>query len=108
MCRRVPRYAHTLIAMSRSVGIPARIVSAYAPNVVPQYFHAVVDVFLDGNWHLIDPTGMAQIREIVRIGVGRDAADISFMSSYGWMELKKTDGSGFSHPIDCPIQNIAV
>lgn len=94
--------------MSRSVGIPARIVSAYAPNVVPQYFHAVVDVFLDGNWHLIDPTGMAQIREIVRIGVGRDAADISFMSSYGWMELKKTDGSGFSHPIDCPIQNIAL
>ncbi|MBS8271429.1 transglutaminase family protein, partial [Halomonas litopenaei] len=26
---------------------------------------------------------------IVRIGVGRDAADVSFMTSYGWMEMKK-------------------
>lgn len=82
-------YAHVLIAMSRSVGIPARIVSAYAPDVTPQDFHAVVEVFLNGNWHLIDPTGMAQPSEIVRIGVGRDAADISFMTSYGWMELNK-------------------
>lgn len=82
-------YAHVLIAMSRAVGIPARIISAYAPNVSPQDFHAVVEVFLDGHWHLIDPTGMAKAPEIVRIGVGRDAADISFMTSYGWMELKK-------------------
>lgn len=81
-------YAHVLIAMSRSVGIPARIVSAYAPNVTPQDFHAVTEVFLDGQWHLIDPTGMAEAPEIVRIGVGRDAADVSFMTSYGWMELK--------------------
>lgn len=82
-------YAHTLIAMARSVGIPARIVSAYAPDVAPQDFHAVVEVFLDGAWHLVDPTGMAKAPEIIRIGVGRDAADISFMTSYGWMELKK-------------------
>jgi transglutaminase-like putative cysteine protease len=82
-------YAHVLIAMSRSVGIPARIVSAYAPNVTPQDFHAVVEVFLDGSWHLIDPTGMANIPEVVRIGVGQDAADISFMTSYGRMSHKK-------------------
>ncbi|WP_281855861.1 hypothetical protein [Litoreibacter halocynthiae] len=30
---------------------------------------------------------MTQASEIVRIGVGRDAADVSFMTSYGWMEL---------------------
>lgn len=82
-------YAHVLIAMSRSVGIPARIVSAYAPNVIPQDFHAVAEVFLGGEWHLVDPTGMSKASEIVRIGVGRDAADISFMTSYGVMELKK-------------------
>ena len=82
-------YAHVLIAMARAVGIPARIVSAYAANVVPQDFHAVAEIYLDGRWHLIDPTGMAQPTEIVRIGVGRDAADISFMTSYGFVELKK-------------------
>lgn len=82
-------YAHVLIAMARAVGIPARFVSAYAPDVVPQDFHAVVEVFLDGQWHLVDPTGMTQTTEIVRIGVGRDAADVSFMTSYGWMELIK-------------------
>ncbi len=40
-------YAHVLIAMSRSVGIPARVASAYGPYVSPQDFHAVAEVFLD-------------------------------------------------------------
>ena len=80
-------YAHVLISMARAVGIPARFVSAYAPDVVPQDFHAVAEVYLGGQWHLVDPTGMAQVSEIVRIGIGRDAADVSFMTSYGRMEL---------------------
>ncbi len=82
-------YAHVLIAMVRAAGIPARFVSAYAPEVTPQDFHAVVEVYLSGSWHLVDPTGMSRPPEIIRIGVGRDAADVSFMTSYGWMELKK-------------------
>jgi hypothetical protein len=32
---------------------------------------------------------MAKASEIARIGVGRDAADVSFMTSYGSMLLKK-------------------
>ena len=80
-------YAHVLIAMARSVGIPARMASVYAPDVTPQDFHAVVEVYLDGAWHLIDPTGMAQPNRMVMIGVGRDAADVSFMTSYGQMDL---------------------
>ena len=82
-------YAHVLIAMARAAGIPARYVSAYAPDVVPQDFHAAVEVFLEDGWHLVDPTGMAQATDIVRIGIGRDAADVSFMTSYGRMELIK-------------------
>lgn len=82
-------FAHVLIAMARAVSIPARIVSAYAPDVSPQDFHAVAEVFLDGNWYLIDPTGMARASEIVRIGVGRDAADVSFLTSYGELLLIK-------------------
>jgi transglutaminase-like putative cysteine protease len=82
-------FAHVLIAMARALGIPARIVSAYAPDVSPQDFHAVVEVYLEDGWRLIDPTGMARACEIVRIGVGRDAADVSFLTSYGELVLKK-------------------
>ena len=82
-------YAHVLIALVRAMGIPARFVSAYAPGVRPQDFHAVVEVFLDGDWHLVDPTGMATPSDIVRVCVGRDAADASFLTSYGALNLQE-------------------
>lgn len=80
-------YAHMLIALVRAGGIPARFLSAYAPDVAPQDFHAVVEVYLDGGWHITDPTGMARASEVARICVGRDAADASFLTSYGWIDL---------------------
>lgn len=76
-------FAHLLASMSRAAMIPARLVAAYAPGVTPPDFHAVVEVWLDGSWHLVDATGMAQADEIVRIGVGRDATDIAFMTVFG-------------------------
>ncbi|KAG1700530.1 hypothetical protein GQR58_005221 [Nymphon striatum] len=82
-------YSHVLIAMLRVSGIPARMVSAYAPNVSPPDFHALVEVYLDGSWHLVDPTGMTNADEVAIIGVGRDAADISFLTSFGFLELVK-------------------
>lgn len=87
-------YAHSLIAMARAAAIPARFVSGYAPDVKPQDFHAIAEVFLaapdgqGGAWHLIDATGMAQASEIAKIAVGRDAADCSFLTCYGPAELK--------------------
>ncbi len=82
-------YAHALIALARSSAIPARMVSAYGPNVHPQDFHALVEVYLEDAWHLIDPTGMTSPDEIAIIGVGRDAADISFLTSYATMNLNQ-------------------
>lgn len=83
-------YAHVLVTFARAAGIPARYVSCYAPRVTPQDFHAVAEVFLadhttpgGGAWHLVDATGMANADEIVKIGVGRDAADVSFLTSFG-------------------------
>jgi transglutaminase-like putative cysteine protease len=76
-------YAHVLITMARASSIPARFASVYAPDVKPQDFHAVAEVFLDGAWHLIDPTGMASPGEMAKIGVGRDAADVAFLTSFG-------------------------
>lgn len=76
-------YAHLMISFARAAGIPARAVSVYAPGLEPQDFHAVVEVYLDGGWHLIDPARMAAEEHFVRIATGRDATDISFMSIFG-------------------------
>ena len=76
-------FAHVMVALARASTIPARFVSVYAPDVEPQDFHAVAEVFLDGAWHLVDPTGMAEAADMAKIGVGRDAADVSFLTSYG-------------------------
>jgi transglutaminase-like putative cysteine protease len=83
-------YAHVLITLARASAIPARYVSCYAPGVDPPDFHAVAEVFLadptvpgGGAWQLVDATGMADPAETVKIGVGRDAADVSFMTVFG-------------------------
>lgn len=80
-------FAHVLICLARASAIPARFASVYAPGVTPQDFHAVAEVWLDGGWHLVDPTGMARADSIARIGVGQDAADVAFLTSYGPIEL---------------------
>lgn len=86
MCR---DYAHLTISFARALGLPARMVSAYAWSLEPPDFHAVVEVFLDGGWYLLDPTGLSPIEGIVRIGIGRDAADISFMTIFGEAVLNR-------------------
>jgi transglutaminase-like putative cysteine protease len=80
-------YAHVMAAFSRAAGIPARLVSAYAWQLDPPDFHAVVDVWLDGRWRLVDASGLAPVEGLVRIAVGRDATDISFMTIFGSAEF---------------------
>lgn len=83
-------YAHVVVTLARASAIPARYVACYAPGVTPQDFHALAEVFLadpqiegGGVWQLVDATGMADPAETVKIGVGRDAADVSFLTSFG-------------------------
>lgn len=82
-------YAHLLVTMARASAIPARFAACYAPGVTPQDFHAVAEVFLcdpdapgQGRWQIVDATGMADPAETVIIGIGRDAADVSFLTSF--------------------------
>jgi len=76
-------YAHVMITFGRAAGIPARIASVYALGVEPPDFHAVAEVFLGGEWHLVDATGMAKERDMAKIGIGRDAADVAFLTAFG-------------------------
>lgn len=83
-------YAHVLVSLARASTIPARYVSVYDPGVEPPDFHAVAEVFLadpaiagGGAWHMVDATLMADPAHTAKVGVGRDAADVSFMTSFG-------------------------
>lgn len=80
-------FTHLAITLCRALGIPARAVSAYAADLDPPDFHAVTEVFLEGDWWLVDPTRLAPVEGLVRIADGRDAADIAFMTSDGAASL---------------------
>jgi transglutaminase-like putative cysteine protease len=74
-------FTHLGITFARALGIPARAVSAYALQLDPPDFHAIFEVYVENDWWLIDPTRLAPIEGIVRIGSGRDASDIAFLTS---------------------------
>jgi transglutaminase-like putative cysteine protease len=76
-------FAHLGIALTRALGIPARFVSCYALGLSPDDFHAVFEAYLGGQWWLFDPTRQAALDGMIRIGIGRDAAEVSFASIYG-------------------------
>jgi len=77
------------------LGIPARYVSAYAFRLDPPDFHAVFEAFLLGpdgpGWYLFDPTRMSDPAGVVRIGIGRDAADVAFCTPFGAVEFDKPE-----------------
>jgi transglutaminase-like putative cysteine protease len=76
-------FAHLGITIWRALGIPARFVSAYGWKLEPQDFHAVFEAYLAGRWYLFDPTRLSPPEGIIRIGVGRDAADTAFATWFG-------------------------
>ena len=91
-------YAHVMICFARASTIPARYVSCYAPGVNPPDFHAVAEVFLcdpttpgGGAWYIVDPTGMAEAGQTAKIGIGRDAADVSFLTTFGLSNFQSSD-----------------
>lgn len=76
-------FAHVMLGMCRTVGIPARYVSGYFfnPNRAPDEIeasHAWVEVFLPGfGWKGFDPTHNREPdTRYVKVAVGRDYGDI--------------------------------
>lgn len=76
-------YAHVAIALCRALCIPARYASAYALHLEPADFHGYFEAYLGSEWYPFDATGKAPLSGLVRIGVGRDAADTSFATIIG-------------------------
>lgn len=73
-------YAHLTIAMLRACGLPARLVSVYAPGLAPMDFHAITEVALDGRWQVVDATRLAPRAAMIRIATGQDASDTAFLT----------------------------
>ena len=76
-------YAHLVVTLARAVGMPARYVSVYAPGLSPMDAHAVVEIAVDGAWQVFDATRLAPRASMVRIGTGRDAADVAILTGLG-------------------------
>ncbi|WP_372719692.1 transglutaminase family protein [Novipirellula sp.] len=76
-------YAHVAISLCRAMGIPARYVSGYAVKLQPPDFHGFFEAYLSGEWFLFDATRLAPVGGFVRIGTGRDAADVAFATLRG-------------------------
>jgi transglutaminase-like putative cysteine protease len=65
--------------ISQSAGYPRQSRQRLCASIGPVGLHAIFEVYIENGWWLIDPTRLAPIEGIVRIG--RDASDIAFLTS---------------------------
>jgi transglutaminase-like putative cysteine protease len=70
-------FAHVLLALCRSIQIPALYVSGYLHTPDANASHAWIEVFIPGvGWRALDPThGRQPDENYVKLAVGRDYAD---------------------------------
>jgi transglutaminase-like putative cysteine protease len=103
-------FAHLGITLCRALNIPARIVVGYVWfDEPPQDFHAIFEAWVGGRWVLFDPTGMAPVDRLVRIGTGRDAKDVAFSTFFGAVEITRMELSVLEHePRNTPDSGEAV
>lgn len=112
-------FAHLGITFCRALNIPARMVVGYVWfDEPPQDFHALFEAWLDGHWVMFDPTGMAPVERLVRIGTGRDAKDVAFSTMFGQVMLTRKEVMVLEHdprprpaapaPVAAPQQGLAM
>jgi transglutaminase-like putative cysteine protease len=80
-------FVHATIALLRALNYPARFVTGVdygAPQGLgPPDFHSYVEAWIGERWWLFDPTGITPLTGLIRIGTGRDAADVAFATMFG-------------------------
>jgi transglutaminase-like putative cysteine protease len=85
-------FAHLGITFCRALNIPARLVVGYVLfDEPPQDFHAIFEAWLGGRWVLFDPSGMAPVERLVRVGTGTDAKDVAFATLFGPVQMRSKD-----------------
>ncbi len=105
-------FSHLMIALCRALNIPARIVTGTdygaSPSLGPPDFHAYVEVYLGDRWYLFDASGTSIPMGFLRIGTGRDAADVAFATIFGYVAVNApvirvhaVEGAGLQVPHHC-------
>lgn len=90
-------FAHLGIALCRALSIPARYFSGYAYQLQPPDFHACFEAYIGNRWFIFDATRLAPLNGLIRISMGRDAADASLATVFGRIQL-------VSMAVTCDIQ----
>jgi transglutaminase-like putative cysteine protease len=105
-------FTHLMIALCRALNIPARIATGTDfgadPALGPSDFHAYVEVYLGDRWYLFDASGTGIPMGFLRLGTGRDAADVAFATIFGDVEVTAPSilvdalaGPGLERPRHC-------
>jgi transglutaminase-like putative cysteine protease len=84
-------FAHVMVAMCRALDIPARYVAGHMPLFgapIPDTdigidFHAYVEVYVGGAWHVFDPRYNRPHPARVKVAHGMDAVDAAVATYYG-------------------------
>jgi transglutaminase-like putative cysteine protease len=90
-------FAHLSIALCRSMNMPARYCTGYLGDIgipsqpYPMDFSAWFEVFLGGKWHIFDARHNTPRIGRVLMARGRDAADVSLITSFGPHQLRHFD-----------------
>ena len=92
MCR---DFAHLGVTLCRALGIPARYVFGYMPDIgipgpyPPMDFHAWFEVWLGSSWWTFDARFNTPRIGRLPIGRGRDAVDVAMVTTYGPASLRR-------------------
>jgi transglutaminase-like putative cysteine protease len=84
-------FAHVMVATCRALDIPARYVAGHMPLIgapIPDTdigidFHAYVEVYVEGAWHVFDPRYNRPHPGRVKVAHGMDAVDAAVATYYG-------------------------
>jgi transglutaminase-like putative cysteine protease len=97
-------FAHVMVALCRALDIPARYVAGYMPlfeagdSDIGLDFHAYVEAWIDGGWHVFDPRHNRPHVGRVKIAHGMDAVDCAFATIFG--QASTTYFHVWSYPVD--------
>jgi transglutaminase-like putative cysteine protease len=97
-------FAHVMTALCRALDLPARYVAGYMPlfeasdTDIGIDFHAYVEVYISGAWHVFDPRHNRPHVGRVKIAHGLDAGDVAFATIYSRAET--ISFAVWSYPVD--------
>jgi transglutaminase-like putative cysteine protease len=81
-------FTHLVIALCRSLNIPARMTVGYLDKLEFADLHAWVEAFLGNEWYTFDAVQQHTHGYRIEIGHGRDAADVAMVTQFGNIQLQ--------------------